>query len=224
MFHGLGNHKTDCPVINEASEALIKEGFIIFRFDFFGSGESPGILRDKTWSVLEQNGRDALDYFSKDERVTKIGLWGRSSGGTIGILVGDDPRIRAFALLSTPVLLQKTFGAEFLELARLEREEGVRLSGTGEFKGPFELPETFYGELPEKERKIFENLRKMARVLIIGTTPDKKVSLDNSTTIINMVREPKEIHVFEHTDHGYEGREEEAVRLIISWFNKYLRQ
>lgn len=222
LLHGLGNHKTDCPLINETSEALVKQGYICFRFDFFGSGESPGILRDKTWSLMEQNARDGLQYFCQDGRVTSVGLWGRSSGGTIGILIGDDPRIRVFVLLSTPVLLQRVFGASFLELARLEREEGVRLSGTGEFKGPFEFREEFYSELPRKEEQLRRNLRRIRRVLVIGTTPDVKVSLDNSTTIMNTVKEPKKIHVFENTDHGYEGRAEEATELIVDWFNNHL--
>lgn len=225
LFHGLGNSKEDCPLSNEVSNALLKNGLITFRFDFFGSGESPGMFREKTLSILEKNARDAIDYLSEDNRVTEIGAWGRSSGGTIIALCGDDSRIKASVMLSTPVLLQKTFGEKFKELARREREEGVVLPGSSPkgVKGQFELTDAWFNELPKLELKIQKNLRKMKRVLVIGTTPDCKVSLDNSTTIVNIVKEPKKIYVFENTDHSYEGKEEVAVSLVVEWFNRYLK-
>jgi len=224
LFHGLTNSKDDCPLIKEVTEALVEEGFATFRFDFFGSGESPGMLKDRTWSISKQNAKDAIKYF-QDRGVTKIGLWGRSTGGTVAVLLGDKPEIKALVLATTPVLLQAVFITRFEKVKRLEiqlEEKGEKLPGTGEYKGEFKFSNKFFEEVPDVENRIMTKLAGMSKVLVLATTPDTKVPLNNSTTIINTVREPKEIHIFEGVDHDYKGVENEAIKLIVSWFKKYL--
>ena len=109
LCHGFTNSKEDCPLINETAEMLLKEGFITFRFDFFGSGESPGLLKDKRISILEQNLKDCLDYFAQDERVESIGLWGRSLGGTMVALCASDPRVFASVFASGISIAMQVF-------------------------------------------------------------------------------------------------------------------
>ncbi len=224
LLHGLTNSKEDCPLINEIAEALVKEGIISFRFDFYGSGESPGQLRDRTWSISEQNVRDAIESF-ENKGVKTIGLWGRSTGGTTAILCGDDPQIKAFVLATTPVLLQDVFKIRFGKVKELElklEQKGQKLPGTGKYKGKFEFSNRFFEEVPAMEQRVIKNLVQMSRVFILATTPDTKVPLNNSTTIINTVKEPKKIYIFEEVDHDYKGVENEAARLTVSWFKKYL--
>ena len=72
------------------------------------------------------------------------------------------------------------------------------------------------------EQKVIKILAQISHVFILATTADTKVPLNNSTTIINTVKEPKEIYIFEEVDHDYKGVENEAVRLTVSWFEKYL--
>jgi len=224
MFHGLTNTKEDCPLISETAHALVRDGFAVLRFDFFGSGESPGTMKEKLLSVLEQNARDAMDFFCADERVTDVGLWGRSTGGTIVALCGTDARVRASVMASPAVLLEDGFSG-FRQIQdeemRLE-QSGRRLPGTGQYKGPFDLGEDFFKELGGLDQRIRTNLKQLSHVLVLGTTPDRKVSLGNATTAINIAREPKEIHIFENTDHDYKGKEEAAVQIIRSWFREHL--
>ncbi len=224
LFHGLTNSKDDCPLIKEVAEALVEAGFATFRFDFFGSGESLGVLKDRTWSISEQNAKDAIKYF-QDRGVTRIGLWGRSTGGTVAILCGDDPNIKAFVLATTPVLLQDVFITRFEKVKKLEiqlEEKGKKLPGTGEYKGEFKFSNRFFEEVPKTEKRIMTNLAGMNKVLVLATTPDTKVPLNNSITIINRVREPKEIHIFEGVDHDYRDVENEAIKLVVSWFREYV--
>lgn len=225
LFHGLSNSKEDCPMINETADMLVKEGFIAFRFDFYGSGESPGLMRDKTMSVLEKNARDALRFLSNDKRVTEIGLWGRSLGGTIVACIGSHPRVKASIILTGGVILEKTFAPHFEKLKKMEKEfekKGKKLPGTGYYKGPYELGDIWFKELPEIERRIMNSLKRMSHVLVLATTPDIKVPLENATTIINTVREPKEIHIFENIEHDYRGVEKIVLELEKKWFRTYL--
>ena len=226
LYHGLSNSKIDCPLINETTEMLIKEGFFTLRFDFFGSGKSPGLLKDKTWKELKQNAIDAIKYFSHQTGITKIGLWGRSLGGTFAIITGDISRVECIVLASTDVLVTRTLGKErFTKLKKRQEElekEGKVLPGTGKFKGPLELNENFFRSLKGVEQEVLEKLPELKNVLVLATTPDIKVPIENSTTIINMVQEPKKIIIFENVEHDYSGVQGETVKEIINWFKKYL--
>lgn len=224
LFHGLTNSKDDCPLIKEVSEALVKEGFIAFRFDFYASGESPGQLKDKTWSILEQNAFDAIEFFLKTTRIKKIGLFGRSTGGTVAVLCSTHPSIKAYALASPFVLIARSI-PKFKKVMKLEHKlekEGKVLPGTGKYKGEYNFNDKFFEEAPIFEEKITNNLTKMSHVLILATTPDMKVPLDNATTVINTVKETKKIYIFEGVDHDYKGVEISAVELVVKWFERYL--
>ena len=99
LLHGLTNSMKDCPLINDASEALLKAGFPIFKFDYYGSGKSDGMYSDKLFSVLHQNTVDALDYVINKLKFKKIGLWGRSLGVILGSTVSDDPHVFASVII-----------------------------------------------------------------------------------------------------------------------------
>jgi hypothetical protein len=224
LFHGLTNTKEDCPLIKETAEALTKEGFVTFRFDFFGSGESPGQLKDKTWSILRQNALDAIKVFLATVNVNKIGLFGRSTGGTIAVLCGTHPSIQAFVLASPFILIARSI-PEFRKVMELERKlekEGKVLPGTGKYKGDYDFNEKFFEEAPIFEKKIMKNLTQMSRVLVLATTPDTKVPLSNAATVLNVAKDPKEMHIFEGVDHDYKGKEKEAVELTVKWFKRWL--
>ncbi|GAG47164.1 unnamed protein product, partial [marine sediment metagenome] len=83
VCHGGTNDKINCPCFPELPNALVKAGYIVLRFDFYGSGESDGLFQDKTNELMMQNIKDAISFLSKDARVTKIGLWGRSIIGNM---------------------------------------------------------------------------------------------------------------------------------------------
>lgn len=225
LFHGLTNNKTDCPLITETSQALVKNGFITFRFDYFGSGESPGNMQDKTLDILLKNSKDAVSYMLNDKRVTNIGLWGRSIGGTMVCLTPPHPRIKARVSASGGVILEKSFKSIFSQVKnkqkRLEKT-GKKVPGTGKFKGKYNFNNGWYISLRGIDEKIINNLQKIDTMLVFGTTPDIKVPLSNACQIINTVKEPKKLVIFENTDHAYKGAEQQAVDESVRWFRKYL--
>jgi len=224
LFHGLTNSKEDCPLINEVAGALVKNGFITFRFDFYGSGESPGKLKDKTWSILQQNALDAIAFFSRKEHISSLGIFGRSVGGTIAVLVSGNPLIKTYVLASPFVLIAKSV-PHFKKVMEVERKleaKGKVLPGTGKYKGEYAFNKRFFEEAQIFERQIMNNLTQMSHVLVLATTPDTKVPLDNATTVINAVRAPKQIDIFENTDHDYGGKEMRAVDLATEWFKRWL--
>ncbi len=226
LFHGLSNSKEDCPLINEVTATLNSEGFFTLRFDFFGSGESPGLLRDKTWEELRQNAMDAIAFLMNIKGVTEIGLWGRSLGATFAILCANQPKIEAVVLASPDVLVTKTLNKHKFEMLKkkneLLRKQGKSLPGTGKFKGPLELNEAFFSDLQKVEQEVLATLPLLQNVLVMATTPDVKVPLENVVEVINNVREPKKLIIYEGVNHDYHPVENDAVGHGVAWFKEYL--
>jgi esterase/lipase len=131
LLHGLTNSMRDCPLINEATTTLHKNGFPTFNFDYFGSGKSEGMYSDKTFSVLHQNTVDALDYVINKLKFNKIGLWGRSLGGILGSTISDDPHIFASVIISSTTHTNKTFKFCFNK----GKPFSIPMKGTGAIKG-----------------------------------------------------------------------------------------
>lgn len=221
LFHGLTNSKNDCPLINEMVKSLQENGMATFRFDFYGSGESPGEMKDKTFDIMIQNAKDAINFFLSTGKISSLGLWGRSMGGTTVTLVGNDPRVKASVIASGVVMLENDMKERFLTL-RKRAQSGEKLPGTGKFKGEFDLGKGWFDCLEGLDEKIEKNLKKLNTVLVLHTTPDKKSPLANGTKIINLVHEPKKIIIFEGVDHDYVDVEEKAVEHAKNWFGTYL--
>lgn len=226
LFHGLSNSRKDCPLINETSETLVENGFIAFRFDFYGSGESPGEMKDKRMDILEQNAKDAINFIRQDPRVNqeRLGLWGRSSGGTLVALLPPIPGIKVRVLASPGIMFEKTMTERFEEIKRKEMElekRGKKLPGTGDYKGSFTFDTSWFESLKGLDSRILDNLKTLDTILVLGTGLDQKVTADNACIVMNNVKEPKRIWIFQ-TDHDYAGFEKEAVEESINWFSKYL--
>lgn len=226
LFHGLSNTKRDCSLLEETTHKLADNGFFTLRFDYFGSGESPGLLRDKTWDTLTQNSIDAAEFLASWPGVSSIGLWGRSLGGTLIALVAESLNARTLVIASAGLLVTRTLNREVFGHLKRKHEalarEGGSLPGTGKYKGPLELSDKFFEALPKVEKIVLEALPNLSNVLVLGTSPDVKVPLESFAIVINSVNEPKRLWIYEGVDHDFAGVEEQAIEESISWFRKHL--
>lgn len=226
LFHGLSNTKEDCPLIEQTSNELVKNGFVTFRFDFFGSGESPGEMKDKTISILKINCIDAIHFFKNNYQIEKIGLWGRSFGGTLINLISIN-QFNCSVQLSSPIILTDVFDKKkidkLIEKEKKSEEIGMKLAGTGHYKGEYGLGYNWYDELIFFEKEIEQNSKKNINALFIATNPDNKVPYENSIRAFQLSNYPKELHIFSNTNHAYEGIEGDVIELTLGWFKRYLR-
>lgn len=226
LFHGLTNTRKDCPLIEATSQALVKKGIIAFRIDFFGSGESPGEMREKRFDILEQNANDAIKFIITQSFVNRfqLGLWGRSFGATLVSLIPLNKNIKARVMASPGIAFEKIFIKKWIRLKKKQEElqkVGKKLAGTGKYKGAYEFNSTWFTSLRGVDKRIIDNLKKITTVLVLGTSNDEKVSFHDFCTTINTVGEPKRIMIY-NTGHDYAGYESEAVKETIEWFKRYL--
>lgn len=205
---------------------MVKNGIIAFRIDFFGSGESDGEMREKRFNILEQNAKDAIKFITKLSFVdhSRLGLWGRSFGGTFVSLIPPSKNIKARVIVSPGIIIEKTMADKFKKLKKREKELnkiGKKLAGTGKYKGAYELDVGWFTSLRGVDKRIVNNLKRMKNTLVLGISNDEKVTLNDICTAINFVKEPKKIVIY-NTGHDFAGYENKAIKETVSWFRKYL--
>lgn len=226
LFHGLSNTMHDCPLLEDTARRLAEQGFFTLRFDYFGSGESQGLLRDKTWDTLIGNSVDASRFLRSWPEVSGLGLWGRSLGGTLVPLAARSLETRAVVMASAGVMVTKTLSRERFGQLQRKHEElaalGKTLPGTGAYKGPLELSDGFFAGLQQTQKEVLASMENLSHVLVLGTSPDVKVPLESFAIAINRVREPKRLWIYEGVDHDFGGVEEEAIGEAVSWFKRHM--
>ena len=215
LLHGLTNSMIDCPLINEATQTLHAKGFPTFRFDYFGSGQSPGKFSDKTFSILVKNTQDALEFITK--RNKRIGVWGRSLGAILGSIICDEPQVFATVLLSTTIRTEKSFSKLFENKTNFS----LPIKGTGEIKGKPILPMKFYEETAWVDKEQKRHLSKAKNVLVIQGTEDKIIPhLSWAKEVYSTISKPKQLLFIKGANHAYKERELEAVSQAVMWFEE----
>jgi uncharacterized protein len=227
-FHGGTNTKDICPCFPEVPEALVKNGYINMRFDFFGSGESDGLFQDKTNAELLQNMKDAIDFFANNKKVTKFGIMGRSQSGIQQACLYDE-RIICRVIQSPTIEIKEVFKYwypnEFEEfMLHLEEKYLCITEGdTRKVKGPYCYGRTYMEEDAEVKRLAKIALPKISNVLIMQGNKDKEVEPEKSRELYDLLPKQKEYHIINGAGHGYQGFESEATKLALYWFDKFLK-
>ncbi|KAH6768747.1 alpha/beta-Hydrolases superfamily protein [Perilla frutescens var. frutescens] len=93
--HGNSGCRADA---NEAAVVLLPSNITVFTLDFSGSGLSDGEYVSLGWH--EKNDlKVVMSYLRSNEKVSRIGLWGRSMGAVTSLLYGaEDPSIAGMVL------------------------------------------------------------------------------------------------------------------------------
>ena len=107
-LHGNSGCRADA---DDALHTMLPYGVSVFTFDFAGSGQSDGDYVSLGY-FEQQDVRVVVEYLRATNRVSTIGLWGRSMGAATAILYAkDDPSVAGMVLDSPfsdlPVLCEE---------------------------------------------------------------------------------------------------------------------
>ena len=92
-----GNSSSRCEALAEI-KYLLPLNITVFAFDFSGCGQSQGDYISLGWYEREDV-ESVIEYLRKTNKVSTIGLWGRSMGAVTAIMYGDrDPSIAGMVL------------------------------------------------------------------------------------------------------------------------------
>ena len=204
LCHGFLSHK-DSSKYRMLAQAFAGESIATVRFDFRGCGESEGLLSESSitrrWRDLQRAIDQSLDLEDFDGR---LGLLGSSLGGYLALLeASHNSKVRCAAVWSTP--------CELIDLAKRLPEVS-----------PVEFSQECYRDLLTVE--LLPRLKNVQRVLIVHGREDQQVPPTHASRLYEVLDEPKALHILEGADHWFSAseRREEAIRLTLEWFGRYL--
>ncbi len=215
--HGLTNSKDQSAVLTEIKEAALDNGFITFFFDYYGSGESEGLFKEKTFSEMHKNLDDAVDFVIKqDENIKKLFLCGKSVGGNLIGLCGGDKRTNGYIFIVTPTVLNNFFGKYFTGQEETDLSQG-KVQPSGKLKGDFKLQKDFFLELPDIDKTFQKNVKNISHAFVIVNKGDEKVTRDNSIGLYKMLQGQKELIDIDTHTHDLQDHEKQVAEKIIHW-------
>lgn len=228
ISHGMAGHKTGrYRVYVDLAKELSKIGFGVLRFDFRGSGDSEGdfgsiTLQDQVDDLLE-----AIKWVRKDPHVDKnrVGLFGRSFGGTIAVIAAAEAAdIKSIALWAPLFSAQQWKDKwDFINASTSDPEKIEEFRTINGQVGGLE----FYDNLFNLD--ITPYIQKLSKVpfLHIHGLKDTNVFPSHAHDY-EKARRGAEINAFiklENTDHDFTHRKErfQAIEETCSWFEKTLK-
>lgn len=175
--HGLGSSK-ESDKYKDFGKLLNERNIGIFKFDFYGHGESEGLFEDIT---VDEGADDVLQAIEllKSKGFTKIGLVGTSFGGISSIMAASKDTDLKFLGLLVPVSIPE-------KLAHLRSTE------TAHLKHPLELDKKNNGH------KIAYRIK--VPVYIIHGEKDETVPLEHSIKFCKLLPNCK-LEIIKGGDH-----------------------
>ena len=204
LCHGFLSHK-DSSKYRLLAQVFARESIATVRFDFRGCGESEGLLSESSisrrWRDLQRVIAQSSELEDFDRR---LGLLGSSLGGYLALLeASHNSNVRCAAVWATP--------CQLLDLAKRLPEVS-----------PVKFSQECYQDLLTVE--LLPRLKNVQRVLVVHGQEDKQVPPAHASRLYEVLNEPKALHILEEADHWFSAseRREEAIRLTMEWFGRYL--
>lgn len=212
---------------------LVKAGYVVFKSDYRGHGESEGPVENLIESGYATDVLNAIASVKKLPNINtnRIGIWGHSLGGDVSLkvmLVSKD--IKAGVIWGAPSgsyleLIKRWSDREILSKLpekdrkrRLEMLEQV-ITGLG---NPNEKTNIYYAISPVSYIRELEVPLQLHHVI-----SDDKVPVKNSEDLYNKLKgmgKNVELFLYKEGDHNFSGPElEVAMRRSIKFFDQYLK-
>lgn len=216
LCHGLISSKESGTYIS-LEGLLNKAGISIFRFDFFGHGESEGKLEEITTSEAVDDILKAIKFL-KSLGYTKIGLMGSSFGGIASIMAASKTSDLFILVLKSPVSNYEEKGIMTKGKRELEewKRKGYRYY-VSESGRKLRLNYTFYKDF--KNNNGYEAAKRIKiPTLIVHGDKDESVPVEQSRKTASIMRNCK-LKVIKGADHRYSKPEHRERMLdLISKF------
>ncbi len=199
LVHGFGVTKEEAGKFDQLAQYLSIAGFLVYRFDFSGCGESEGDYVQTSLSKLKSDLSEILDFIQSQAKVdeSKIGILGQSFGTTTTIAL--EPKVKCLVMISSishpKEIFLKSSGDDYNPQGITSRK---RSDGTVTKTGPQFWPNFDNYDLLKSVKKIH------CPILFIHGSEDKKVPLSELEAYFQNANEPKEKIVIKGMEHGWE--------------------
>lgn len=207
LLHGFtGQHIEDGRLFMQTAKRLAGAGFVVLRFDFFGSGDSDGEFDQFTIFTEVADAVAALDWLSHQPEVdaSRIGVVGLSMGGGVtGLLSGQDARVKAAVFWNAVALPNIT------DLAHFTPEIQAATMG------PLRVGPDFSAEM--RRADITGALSRYAGPgLVVRGTADAVVPLPHAEALAQALGSRGTLHLIDGADHTFRRPDWQAEALDVT--------
>jgi dipeptidyl aminopeptidase/acylaminoacyl peptidase len=227
MLHGFtGNKVENHRLFVLTARALCDLGFVVFRFDFRGSGDSDGDFEDMTVPGEMNDAEEAISFLMTQRWVNReaVGVLGLSMGGRVAaVLASKDPRVKFVILYSaalTPLVPRFMSGIKGYNSLKVMKEESNSTVSI-EVKAGWYLKKPFFETVDETiPIDVMDQIK--VPILIVHGEKDQVVPLDDSIKGFDVVKDlhPRnELYVVENGDHVFLNKQHtnQVIRKTREW-------
>ncbi len=217
LVHGFGVTKEESGMFDSLAQNLSGAGFLVYRFDFSGCGESEGDYSKTSLSKLKSDLSKILEFVKSQPEAdnSKIGILAQSFGTAITIAL--EPKVKCLVMMGSTSHPKKI-------LIRLFNDgynpSGIstRVKSNGTIT---EIKPQFWKDFENHD--LVESVRRIhCPLLFIHGGKDNIVPLSEMEAYFNNANEPKEKIIIEGADHGLRPYRDKMYKIVVDWFKKYL--
>jgi len=222
LAHGFGGDKRELGMFDDVAKSLTENNFLVYRFDFSGSGESEGDYSETSLTKLAGDLRSVIDFVKEQPKVdiNKLAIVGMSFGTTISVVLNAS-EIKSYVLLGSVANPYEVLKKLFQEYTFNPKGESFRISSEGKHvKMGAQFWEDFSNYNPPKS---ISEIHKP--ICIIHGEKDTAAPLKEAKIFYENANEPKKLIIVKEADHGFYklNERQEMVKELTDWFNKYLK-
>jgi uncharacterized protein len=206
LAHGITVDKDESGIFVTLAEALVKEGFAVFRFDFRGHGESEGTTEEMTIEGELMDMAEALRLV-EEKGYAHIALLAASFGGGIGTLFTADnqERLRCLCLWDPVLNYEHTFLNPTLPWIR-ERKSHMKSEIESQGWTTLGSRQVKVGKALFEQMEIYKPYEALKEItlplVIIHGDKDTKVPYEDSKEYVTRAKNGRLITI-EGAEHGF---------------------
>lgn len=219
LVHGFATGKDMESIFSGLLKNLITDGFLVYRFDFSGCGESEGDYSKTSLSKLKSDLERMINFVKSQPKVdsSKIGILAQSTGTAVTVALA--PKVNCIILSGSishyKEVMAKIFGSGYNPTGISAR---TKANGTITKIGP-----QFWEDM--ENYNLLESVKKIhCPILFIHGAEDEKVPVSEMEAYFESANEPKKKIIIEGSSHNFELNREELYKNAVSWFKKYLTE
>jgi len=219
LVHGFGVERDESGLFSDIASKLSDVGYLVFKFDFSGCGESEGDYMETSLSKLKSDLEVILDFVKRYSQVDKnrVGILAQSFGTSVAVAL--KPNVKAMVLMGSIAhpyeIMKELFKEDF-------NPNGIssRKRSNGEIT---KVKPNFWQDLGQYD--LLEDIKKIScPILFIHGEKDDKVSVSEMWAFYHVKRRGREMDIEKGAGHDLKPKRKSVYLLVEDWFNKYLKR
>jgi dienelactone hydrolase len=219
LCHGMESNK-ESEKIGALARSFSVRGISALRFDFACANEKTGAFEEITYSGEAEDLMAAFDFLQR-RGIGKIGVFGSSMGGTVGVLfAAQEKKIAALVTLAAPVhpekITEKLLSSDAVEQWR---EKGYLM-----YHGR-RINVTLLEDLQRIDVSKAAT-RVLCPTFVIHGDRDDTVPVEEARELFSLLPGEKKLSILPGADHRFSNPQhmEAALSDTIEWLTRYLQR